>query len=165
MENRKEDRRLAIAYSLPFLVAAGLSALMLVTDKNLQTDFGTVTSGYFSHWYAVLAMAVADLGGAAILLGFRSRLAVKIGVLGSAVFAFALVADVFTYHAVGFASAQQFADYLFGVTYFGGNLRYLYDAVLATYIATSVSGAVGLTITRPSKVPSGPVDSGRPAGD
>ncbi len=164
MENRDRNRRLATAYSLPFLVAAGLSLLMLATDKNLQTDFGTVTSGYFVHWYAVLAMAIADIAGAGILLAFRSRLAVKVGVLGSALFAVALVAAVFTYHQVGFTSMQQFADYLFGLTYFGGDVRYLYDVLLATYIATSVLGAVGLTLTRASKSSEGSVDAGRPAG-
>jgi hypothetical protein len=164
MDRPHGKRLFPIVYSLPFLVAAGLSVLMLVTDKNLQTDFGTVTSGYFSHWYGVLAMTIADLAGAGILLAFRSRLAVKVGVLGSAAFALALVGVVFTYQQVGFQSAQQFAQYLFGDTYFGGDIRYLYDALLATYIGTSVSGAIGLALTRVARASREPVDSGAPTG-
>jgi hypothetical protein len=149
-------------YSLAFLLAAGLSFVMLATDKNLQTDFGTISSGYFVHWYAVLATAVADLVGAALLLVLRSRTAVKLGVVGSALLTLALVGVIATYAQVGFASASDFAQYLFGVTYFGGDLRYLYDVLLATYVGTFLFGVVGLALTREVRapVPNGSSNSG-----
>jgi hypothetical protein len=149
-------------YSLAFLLAAGLSFVMLATDKNLQTDFGTISSGYFVHWYAVLATAVADLVGAALLLVLRSRTAVKLGVVGSALLALALIGVIATYAQVGFASASDFAQYLFGVTYYGGDLRYLYDVLLATYVGTFLVGVVGLALTREGRAPapSGSSNSG-----
>jgi hypothetical protein len=149
-------------YSLAFLVAAILSFVMLATDKNLQTDFGTVSSGYFVHWYVVLATAIADLAGAALLLVLRSRTAVKLGVVGSALLTLMLVGVIATYSQVGFASATAFAQYLFGVTYFGGDIRYLYDLLLATYVGTFVIGVVGLALTREvqAPAPNGPSNSG-----
>jgi hypothetical protein len=145
-----------IFYSLLFFLAAGLSIVMLETDKNLQTNFGAVSSGYFIHWYAVLAMAAADLAGAAILLVLRSRTAVKLGVIGSALLALALLGAIFTYSQVGFASAMQFAQYLFGVTYFGGDIRYLYDVLLGVDLGTAVVGGVALALTREARHPSEP---------
>ncbi len=135
-----------IGYSAAFVLAAGLSILMLITDRNLQTGFGAVSSGYYSHWYAVLALAVTALVGAALLLAFRSRPAVKLGVVGSGLSALLLLAVVFTYQQVGFASAGDFANYLFGVTYSGGDIRYLYDALLTTYLETFAAGAVSLAL-------------------
>jgi len=64
METNPKQRRFSAVYSMPFLLGFGLSVLILITDKNLQTDFGTMSSGYFVQWYYVLAMAVADLVGA-----------------------------------------------------------------------------------------------------
>jgi len=141
-------------YSIPFLAAAGLSIAMLVTDKNLQTDFGTVSNGYFLHWYVILATVVADLVGAGLLLALRSRRAVLGGVLGSGLLIAVLLGAILTYQQVGFSSAGDFANYLFGVTYSGGDVRYLYDVVLATYVVTFVSGIVGLVLTREARVPS-----------
>jgi hypothetical protein len=160
MEKTRTKSLFAVLYSLPFLLAAGLSVLMLATDKNLQTDFGAMSSGYYSHWYFVLATAVADLVGAGILLTLRSRFAVKLGVLGSAALATFLVGVIFTYQQVGFASAGDFANYLFGVTYYGGYIRYLYDALLATYIGTVIFGVVGLALTRETRSPATPKESG-----
>lgn len=140
-------------YSLAFLLAAALSFVMLATDQNLQTDFGTMSGGYFLHWYVVLATGVADLVGAALLLVLRNRTAVKLGVVGSALLTLMFVGVIATYAQVGFASASDFAQYLFGVTYFGGDIRYLYDVLLATYIGTFVSGVVGLALTRKSRAP------------
>lgn len=155
----RQTTKLAAGYSLPFLVAFGLSVVMLVTDKNLQTDFGTV-SPYYLHWYGVLATAVIDLIGAGLLLAVRTRLMVKIGVLGSAVFAVALVSIVFTWSQVGFASMGDFAQYLYGQTYYGNDIRYLYDVLLGTYVATAVGGVIALALTRPTKAGSGGVDAG-----
>jgi hypothetical protein len=144
-------------YSLAFVVAGVLSVVMLVTDKNLQNNFGTVSSGYFVHWYAVLGMAILDFAGAGLLIAVGTRRMAQIGVIGSALFALAMVADIATWSLVGFSSPTSFADYLFGVTYFGGDIRYLFDALLAAYIATSAVGAVGLRLTRdaPHSAPTG----------
>jgi len=155
MENLKAKGLFPVVYSLPFLVAAGLSILMLATDKNLQTNFDTMASGYYIHWYAVLVMAVADLVGAALLLVLRSRTAVKLGVIGSTLLTLALLGAILAYQQVGFASAMDFANYLFGVTYYGGDIRYLYDVLLATDIATVVGGVVGLALTRENSAPEG----------
>lgn len=163
MENVRAKSMFPALYSLLFLLAGGLSILMLVTDKNLQTNFGTVSSGYFAHWYAVLVMAVADFVGAGLLIALRSRTAVKLGVAGSAVLALALLAAIFTYQQVGFSSAMDMANYLFGVTYYGGDIRYLYDALLATDLGTVVVGVVGLVLTRDTRAPAGPQENGNPS--
>ncbi len=143
--------RFPVIYGGLFLLAAVVSFVMLVTDKNLQTDFGTVTSGYYLHWYAVLAMGVADVAGAGLLFAFRTRLMVKIGLVGSGLLALANLGVIATYAQVGFSSATSFADYLFGVTYYGGDIRYLYDLLLAVYLGTFATGAVGLFATRHSQ--------------
>lgn len=135
-------------YGVLFLVLAALSFVMLATDKNLQTDFGTVSSGYFVHWYAVLAFGVIDLIGAGLLFALRNRLVVKLGVLGSGLLTLAWVGVIATYSQVGFSSASQFAQYLFGATYYGGDIRYLYDVVLAVYLITFLAGLVELVATR-----------------
>jgi len=152
MESPRTKNLFPVVYGLAFLVAAALSVVMLVTDKNLQTDFGTMSSGYYVHWYAVLGMAVIDVLGAGVLIAVRSRTVVKVGVIGSGLFAVALVAAVLTYAQVGFASPTEFANYLFGVTYYGGYIRYLYDALLAAYVGTFALGAAGLAFTRPEGV-------------
>jgi asparagine N-glycosylation enzyme membrane subunit Stt3 len=163
MERSQTKNLFPVIYSLPFLVAAGLSILMLATDRNLQTDFGTVSSGYFSHWYAVLAVAVADIVAALLLLTFRSRAAVKLAVVGSGLLTVALVGAVLTYQQAGFASAMDFANYLFGVTYYGGDIRYLYDVLLATQVATFVGGGVGLALTRAAGAPASSSETGAPS--
>ncbi len=141
-------QRFPVIYSLFFLLGAGLSFVMLATDMNLRTDFGTMSSGYFLHWYGVLAIAVADLVGAALLLLVRSRTAVKLGVVGSGLLVVAWLAVILTYSQVGFSSASSFAKYLFGITYYGGDIRYLYDVLLAVYVLTFLVGGVDLLVTR-----------------
>jgi len=151
-------------YSLPFLLAFALTVVMLMTDTNLRTDFGTVSSGYFSHWYVVLVTAVADLVGAALLLFLRTRTALKVGVVGSGLLVALFLGVIFTYSQVGFSSASDFANYLFGVTYYGGDVRYLYDVLLAVYIATFLAGVVMLALTRRPRVSSGPSGETSSAG-
>ena len=152
--------RFPIVYSVPFFVAAGLSFLMLITDKNLQTDFGTVSSGYFDQWYLILATAIADVVGAILLLVLRSRRAVLAGVIGSGGLFLLLLAGIFTYAQVGFASATDMANYLFGITYYGGDIRYLFDILLATYVATFLGGVFGLVATRADHPISDSTESG-----
>src|SRR5271169_3170762 len=109
-------------YSLAFFLAFVVTVIMLATYKNLQTDFGAVTSGYYLHWYILLATAVLDLLGTLVLAFVRSRTVFKLGTLVSGLLAVFLLGAVFTYHQVGFASASDMANYLFGVTYYGGDI-------------------------------------------
>lgn len=137
-------------YSLPFFLAFVLSIVMLATDNNLRTDFGTVTSGYYLHWYVVLITGLADLAGAALLATLATRKAILGGVVGSGLLALVFVGDILTYSQVGFSSPSSFADYLFGITYYGGNIRYLYDLLVAVYLATFVGGLILFWRTRES---------------
>lgn len=123
---------------------------MLATDNNLRTDFGTVTSGYYLHWYVVLITGLADLAGAALLATLATRKAILGGVVGSGLLALVFVGDILTYSQVGFSSPSSFADYLFGITYYGGNIRYLYDLLVAVYLATFVGGLILFWRTRES---------------
>jgi hypothetical protein len=149
-------------YSLPFLLAFALSVVMLMTDTNLQTDFGAMSSGYYLHWYVVLGTALADIVGAILLLLIRSRTAFKAGVIGSGLLVALFLGVILTYSQVGFASASDFANYLFGVTYYGGDIRYLYDALLAVYLATFIGGIVTLALTHGARRPSGPPEGEAP---
>lgn len=149
-----------------FFAAAGvLSVVMLLTDTNLRTDFGTLTSGYYLHWYVILITAVADAIGAAGLAVVGSRRAVQAGVVASGLLILIFIADIFTYSSVGFSTAGDFANYLFGITYYGGNIRYLYDLLLAVYILTFGVG-VGLLLRSPpvvSRPPQPPSPTGEPS--
>ncbi len=144
-------------YSLAFLLAFALSLVMLATDNNLRTDFGTVTSGYYLHWYVVLVAGLADLAGAILLATLATRRAILGGVVGSGLLALVFVGDIFTYSQVGFSSATSFADYLFGINYYGGNIRYLYDVLLAVYIGTFLAGVILYWKTRE------PASGGKPS--
>ncbi|MGI0139978.1 MAG: hypothetical protein ACREBT_02340 [Thermoplasmata archaeon] len=139
----------AAIYSSLFFLAFGLSVLMLLTDTNLRTDFGSMSSGYYAHWYVILAIAVADAIGGVLLVVVGSRTAIKGGVVGAGLIALIFAGDILTYSQVGFSSAPDFASYLFGWTYSGGDIRYLYDVLLAVYIVAFISGIVALAKTRP----------------
>lgn len=145
-------RRATLAYGALFALAFALSVVMLTTDTNLRTDFGTVPA-YFSHWYVVLVTAVADLAGAVGLVVRPSRRAIQGGVVGAGLLALLFLADVFTYQQVGFSSPSAFAQYLFGVTYSGGDVRYLYDGIVAVYLGTFVVGLGLLRSTRSLRSP------------
>ncbi len=144
----KNVRPAAALYSLLFFLGFGLAVLMLATDKNLQTDFGTVHSGYFVHWYVIAALAAAELVGGLLLVAARSRLAVKAGVVGSGLLAAILLGGILTYQEVGFKTATLMAQYLFGITYYGGNIRYLFDALLAVLLLTMLVGIIILAMSR-----------------
>lgn len=136
-------------YSLLYFVATALAVWMLLSDQNLRTDFGTLANGYYAHWFAVLAMAIASAIGGILLVTVRSRRVLLGGTIGAALLALVMVGDIFTYQQVGFSSAWDFAQYLFGITYYGGDVRYLYDALLAVYIVAAIAGAVLYSVTRP----------------
>ena len=157
---------MARIYSGLFFLAFGLSVVMLLTDHNLRTDFGTQSSGYYTHWYVVLATAVADLVGAVLLVLLGSRLAIKGGVVGAGLLLLVFLGAILTYSSVGAASALDFAQYLFGITYSGGDIRYLYDVLVGVYLTAFALGVVIVRVTRVrpmSAVPPGEVrPSGRP---
>ncbi len=146
-------------YSIAFFVAFALGVVMLVTDKNLRTNFGYMSSGYFLHWYVILVVTIATVVGGALLVLVRSRMSVKAGVVGSGVIVAIFLGDILTYGQVGngfFKSPSSFADYLFGVSYYGGDIRFLYDAMLAVYITAFIAGIVLLSTTRKSPTPRAP---------
>jgi hypothetical protein len=164
------NRRVAL-FGVVLLVELVLVVVMLVTDKNLQTDFGT-QSPYYYHWYGVLAMGVVDLLLALGLLGTSSMRASKsmspaaqrrlvMSALAWTVIAIvAMVGIVATYSQVGFSTPGQFAQYLFGVTPYAGAQSYLpwlYDLMLALYVVATAVGALAMR-----QVPSAATSSSGP---
>ncbi len=146
-------------YSIAFFFAFALGVVMLVTDKNLRTNFGYMSSGYFLHWYVILLVTIATVVGGALLVLVRSRMSVKAGVVGSGLIVAIFLGDILTYGEVGngfFKSPSSFANYLFGVTYYGGDIRFLYDAMLGVYIAAFIAGIVLLSTTRKNPASSAP---------
>jgi hypothetical protein len=142
------------AFALFLFVDVILVAVMLVTDKNLQTNFGA-QAPYYYHWYGLLAEGILDLIVAGALVAsisrsaqvrsFSSRKRVVLAGLAWTVLAIlAMLGIVATYQQVGFASASEFAKYLFGVTVYPSLPSYipwLYDLLLAMYIVTALVGA------------------------
>jgi hypothetical protein len=137
-------------------------AVMLVTDKNLQNDFGA-TPPYFLHWYGVLVLAVVT-GILAVLVllgqgrsmpartpGRSGRTTLMLGVVWIWLAILAMLAVVATYKQVGFTTADQFARYLFGVSAYPGAESYipwLYDLTLGLFFLTAVVGTIALVQIR-----------------
>jgi len=139
-----------------------LLLVMLATDKNLQTDFGAVSS-YYLHWYGVLALAVVTLLSGIAVLGTltpsmskesmftRNRYSLIAATVWAWLAIVAMVAVVATYKQVGFSSASQFAQYLFGVSAYPGALSYipwLYDLLLALFIISAIFGVIAVAQIR-----------------
>lgn len=127
----------AVMYVICFIV----TVVILFTDKNLQTDFGSVKP-YFVHWYGMLVIALIEIVASILLFTMGSRKLYLASLIGSLLLALFLVADIFTYSMVGFSSPQQFATYLFGVTNYEGNVMYipgLYDVLFALLVVTSIA--------------------------
>ncbi len=142
----KNNTHFKAAVGLLFLIDFSVTIAILFTDSNLQTDFGLVPK-YFIHWYGLLATAIVDLTGAAVIFTKPSRRVFSIGLAGSSLLALFLVIDVLTYQMVGFSSITSFASYLFGVTKYPGSLGYipgLYDALLFSYVITSLTSALAM---------------------
>jgi hypothetical protein len=160
----------------PDLIRLGLAALllldfvvsviMLITDKNLQTDFGGAKM-YYAHWYGVLAMGLVDLAGAMVVILFAFpasgegrpgwlRRQVGLVALGWSVLAIvAMVGIVETYSQVGFSSESQFSKYLFGTTAYPGALSYipwLYDFLLVCYVLTAIVAVLAIWRSRSKPV-------------
>ena len=154
--------RFAYAFVGLLFVAFLLLDAMLITDKNLQTDFGAV-SPYFIHWYGVLALAIGTLvlaitiivtAGRSALKGDRPKLArysLTVGTAWCWLAVAAMVGVLATYKQVGAASVNQFAQYLFGLTTFPGVQAYipgLYDVVLAVFVLSGIVGAIAVLQNR-----------------
>jgi len=119
-----------------------ITMVILFTDKNLQTDFGSVKP-YFIHWYGMLVTGIIDIFGAVIIIAKPARVYQKVGTVGSALLAVFLVADLATYKMVGLSSVSQFATYLFGFSHYPGSKPYipgLYDILFLFYIITAITG-------------------------
>ncbi len=130
-----------IAISALLFIDFVITAVILVTDKNLQTDFGT-TPKYFLHWDALALTAIVDLVGGVIVLALNARIFTKLAAAWSTFMILFLLADVATYHLVGFSTPGQFASYLFGITMYSGTtagsyIPGLYDLLLGFYVVTA----------------------------
>ncbi len=130
-------KRYYLYFSIFFLVQFAVTMIILFTDHNLQTDFGTVPK-YFLHWYGLLITGIADLLAFALLLFVNKRQFVLIGVIWSAFMAIFQVADIATYSSLNVGlTATKFATYLFGFGRYPGALPYipgLYDLLFAIYL-------------------------------
>jgi hypothetical protein len=144
--------RFSAYFSLLFLIQFVITIVILLTDQNLQTDFGTVPK-YFIHWYGLLVTGLVDIVAFIVLLVARKRSMVGVGVGWAVFMAIFQIADIATYGMLNVGlSASSFAQYLFGVTKFKGALPYipgLYDLLFAIYV---IAIAVGLYAYR--KMPS-----------
>jgi hypothetical protein len=152
------------AFSILLLVDFALVVVMLATDKNLQSDFGSLhPPPYFAHWYGLLVEGIADLVGALVLLVVVARPAMqgksvaarrwlmRGGFLWTVLAIVAMVGIVESYQMVGFSSATQFAQYLFQPSPYPGAEPYipwLYDALLAAYLLTALVGAMAMMRVR-----------------
>jgi hypothetical protein len=146
MPEKKERSRSFKIQGIFLLLAFVVALSILLTDKNLQTDFG-IQHPYFIHWYGMLVIAIVSLIGGAILLVSTGKMMGMAGTIGSSLLALFLVADVATFSQVGFKYASQFATYLFGISKYPGTLSYvpgLYDLLLVLFILAAVSGAISL---------------------
>jgi|SRR5579859_5252703 len=162
--------RLASGFAGLLLLDVVLVLVMLGTDKNLQTDFGA-TAPYYLHWYGVLLLGVVTLVLAVLILvtGRRSRSMGgmtsmgRTALVGGALWSFlaigAMVGILATYQQVGFSSAGQFAQYLFGVSAYPGALSYipwLYDLLLGMFLVSAVVGVAAVVQDRKGAPPGSP---------
>ncbi|MEM0155452.1 MAG: hypothetical protein QW597_02465 [Thermoplasmataceae archaeon] len=132
----------SLGLGILFLIAFIVAMVILFTDENLQTDFGS-TGKYYIHWYGMLIMAIVSLVAAIILFVKSRRGLILAGSIGSIILALFMVADIALYSMVGFSSPGDFATYLFGVTKYPGVLSYipgLYDLLFIVYIIGAVVG-------------------------
>jgi len=133
------SKKIIFVVGILLLIDFLITMLILLTDHNLQTDFG-ITKPYFIHWYGLLITGIIDLVGAAIIFAKPTPQNTTIAAVGSLLLAIFLVADVATYSLVGFSSASSFATYLFGFSKYPGSLPYipgLYDLLFVFYVITS----------------------------
>ena len=140
MDDNKERafRVPAVLLFVDFLI----TVLILYTDHNLQTDFGT-TSPYFIHWYGLLITGIAALCGSIIIFARPGRKTRTAGATGTLILFLFLIGDVATYQMVGFTTPVQFATYLFGISAYPHSLPYipgLYDILVIFYLISAIAG-------------------------
>ncbi len=154
----KEGRRLgpgakvmASMLALNFVV----TVVILLTDRNLQNDFGLYTgAGYFIHWYGLLITGIIDIIGAGLIIVKPSRLFLRLGAAWAAFMTAFTIGDMFLYSEVGFTGSNglsQFASYLFGLSKYPGTENYipgLYDLLVAIYALTFVMSIVSMAVHR-----------------
>lgn len=145
------------------IVGVAVAVVMLITDKNLQTNFQSVTP-YYIHWYGLLALAVVTLLVAALLLlvarrtsrsgsvGRRDRTLVWAGFAWAVLSVIGVVGILASYQQVGFSLAD-WAKYLFGVTAYPGTvpgsyIPWLYDVLLGAFVAAMIAGAIAVNHVR-----------------
>ncbi|MCI4334483.1 MAG: hypothetical protein L3K04_02475 [Thermoplasmata archaeon] len=154
--NRPGPDKIRLALAALLLLDFVVAVVMLVTDKNLQTNFGA-QKAYYSHWYGVLAMALVDVVGATVVLvfsfpssadgtpGLLRRHVGLVALAWSLLAVLAMVGIVESYSQVGFPSMTEFEKYLFGTSAYPGALSYipwLYDFLLACYLLTAVVAVI-----------------------
>jgi hypothetical protein len=147
MAVKKQRDSYFVTQGLLLVVAFITAVAILLTDNNLQTDFQTVPK-YFYHWYGMLVIALISLIGGVLIAVKHNTFFGKIGVIGSAVVAMFLVADIATYSSLNVGlSASQFAGYLFSFSRYDGFQNYipgLYPLLFIEYILVIVVGVIGL---------------------
>ncbi|MEM0158512.1 MAG: hypothetical protein QXV22_05240 [Thermoplasmataceae archaeon] len=129
---------LGVLFVLDFLV----SLIILLTDRNLRTDFGTITHGYFLHWYGMLAISIISIIGGIISFSNGSKKVATAGAIGSLLILLFLFADVLTAPTLGL-TYSYFASYLFGFPPFfsaSGYIPGLYDILVVLYLLTTIMG-------------------------
>jgi len=129
------------------MLASVASLLILITDRNLQTDFGA-TKPYYYHWYGLLLLTFITLLGGSFTLIKNERTSRIIPVLGSLIPLIFILVDVFfLYGTVGFHNPDQFATYLFGLSKYPDTLSYLpglFDIYTVTLVIALITSSLGL---------------------
>lgn len=144
MSDEKSVKIFKVSATALLIASTLISLVILFTDKNLQTDFGSVTR-YYYHWYGMLILALITLIAAIITIGSGENKARISAFLGSFLPILGIIYDLFfQYKQAGFSSYQQFGTYLFGVSKYPGTLSYIpglfdfYTAVLLISLIISL---------------------------
>lgn len=144
-ESANTLRRYSAYFSVLFFIQFLITLIILTSDQNLQTDFGTVPK-YFLHWYGMLVSGIVDIIAFVILIFTAKRLFIGLGVIWGAFMAVFQVADILTASSLNVGLTEsQFATYLFGFSKYPGALPYipgLYDVLFAIYIVIVIAGIV-----------------------
>jgi hypothetical protein len=131
----KNGTRFKKPISAIYSICFAVTIYILITDKNLQTNFGSVKP-YFIHWYGLLITGIVDVAGALMFL-LRSKPPIFITRIWFIFMPIFMVADTLTYAEVYFKSPEQFAQYLFGLNRYPGALPYTpgaFDVLFGCYI-------------------------------
>ncbi|MCL4451959.1 MAG: hypothetical protein M1327_04980 [Candidatus Thermoplasmatota archaeon] len=147
MADKKQRDSYFATEGLLLVVAFITAVAILLTDKNLQTDFQTVPK-YFYHWYGMLVIALISLIGGVLITVKHNTFYGKVGVIGSSLIAIFLVADIATYSTLNVGlTASQFAGYLFSFSRYDGFKNYipgLYPLLFIEFILVVIVGVIGL---------------------